>query len=57
MDAEELKKRTKRFALAGMDLAGFLPKTIKGRIVEHQFLRCATSVGANYRAATRPVSC
>ena len=53
MDSEELKKRTKRFALEAMELVDLLPNIAKGRVVGNQFLRCATSVGANYRAATR----
>ena len=53
MDSEELKRRSKKFALAAMELAELLPKNAKGRIVENQFLRSTTSVGANYRAATR----
>ena len=53
MDSEELKGRTKRFALEAMELVDLLPSTAKGRVVGNQFLRCATSVGANYRAADR----
>ena len=53
MNAEELKVRTKKFAVAAFELASGLPSTNPGRIVGDQFLRCATSVGANYRAATR----
>jgi four helix bundle protein len=53
MDSEELKGRTKRFALAAMELVELLPRNAKGRVVGNQCLRSATSVGANYRAATR----
>ena len=30
-----------------------LPKTIKGRALANQLVRCGTSVAANYRAASR----
>ena len=53
MNAEELKERTKKFAIAAFKLVAHLPQTSEGRIVGNQFLRCATSVGANYRAAAR----
>jgi len=50
---EELKDRTKEFALRIMGLVDALPKTTAGRTVGGQLLRSATSVGANYRAACR----
>jgi len=53
MDANELKARTKRFALQVMTLIDRLPNTVKGRVVAHQLMKAATSVGANYRAACR----
>ncbi len=53
MDANELKARTKRFALQVMELIDRLPNTVKGRVVAHQLMKAATSVGANYRAACR----
>jgi len=34
-------------------LVALLPNTVPGRIASDQFARCASSVGANYRAATR----
>ena len=49
----DMKKRTKRFALDIIRLVAELPKTTEGRIVGGQLIRCATSVGANYRAACR----
>jgi len=48
-----MKQRTKRFALDIIRLVAQLPKTTEGRIVGGQLIRCATSVGANYRAACR----
>lgn len=53
MTPEELKKRTKEFALRCIKLAEALPKTRAGNIVAAQLIRSATSVGANYRAACR----
>jgi four helix bundle protein len=53
MDANELKARTKQFALQVMQLIDRLPNTVKGRVVAHQLMKAATSVGANYRAACR----
>ncbi len=53
MNAEELKKRTKQFALRILKLAAALPNTIEGRAIRGQLVRAGTSVGANYRAACR----
>jgi len=53
MNKEQLKQRTKDFALRVMTLVDHLPKNRKGRIIGDQLLRGATSVAANYRAACR----
>jgi four helix bundle protein len=53
MDADELKKRTKLFALRILKLAASLPPTIEGKAIKGQLVRAGTSVGANYRAACR----
>jgi four helix bundle protein len=53
MDAEELKKRTKRFALRVLKLVSALPNSLQGRTVGGQLVRSGTSVGSNYRAACR----
>ena len=53
MNQEDLKKRTKRFALDILSLVDLLPNTIKGRAIGNQLVRCGTSVGANYRAVCR----
>src|SRR4051812_3803307 len=53
MIENELKLRTKQFALRIMKLIGALPKNIEGRAIANQLMRSATSVGANYRAACR----
>lgn len=53
MDEEELKRRTKQFALRVMKLTEALPSSGSGRAIAAQLLRSGTSVGANYRAACR----
>ena len=53
MDKEELKGRTKQFALRVIRLIEALPRTQTGRVVGNQLLRSATSVAANYRAVCR----
>src|SRR5690242_1385690 len=50
---EGFKKRTKEFALRSIKLFQALPKTDEARIIGKQYLRSATSVAANYRAACR----
>jgi four helix bundle protein len=49
----DLKKRTFDFAVRVVRLVESLPRRESGRILGRQLLRCGTSVGANYRAATR----
>jgi len=51
--AEELKKRTKQFALRVIRLSRSIPTCPEGRVIQYQLLRSATAVGANYRAACR----
>lgn len=53
MNAEELKKRTKQFALRILKLVAALPNSIQGRAIGGQLVRAGTSVGANYRSACR----
>jgi len=53
MDKDELKERTKQFALRVIKLVEALPKTTTGRAIGHQLVRAGTSVGANYRAACK----
>jgi len=50
---EDLKKRTKHYALRIIKLVEALPKTTTGMVVRNQLIRCGTSVGANYRATCR----
>jgi len=49
----DLRHRTKQFALGIVRLCRTLPATDEARILGKQLLRSATSVGANYRAACR----
>ena len=53
MRTEELKLRTKQFALRVIELVETLPKNKIGDVLGKQILRSATSVAANYRAACR----
>jgi len=53
MTTEELKQRTKSFAVRVTRLVDALPNTVKGRAIANQIMRSATSIGANYRAACR----
>lgn len=53
MTPEQMKKRTKQFALQAIKLIDALPHTRSGNVVAGQLIRSATSVGANYRAACR----
>lgn len=53
MNKEELKARTKRFALDIIKLVDSLPDTKAGRTIGNQLIRSGTSVAANYRSACR----
>ena len=51
--ADELKARTKRFALDVLSFRRTLPLTDEAADIGRQLSRAATAVGANYRAACR----
>src|SRR6267143_4048916 len=53
MKPDDLKERTKQFALRVLKLVAALPNTLSGRTIGGQLVRAGTSVGANYRAACR----
>ncbi|MGB1259006.1 MAG: four helix bundle protein [Akkermansiaceae bacterium] len=53
MDKEEMKSRTKAFALRVLKVVKSLPDSAKGRVVAYQLAKSGTSVGANYRAVCR----
>ncbi len=50
---EELRDRTKAFALRVIRLFRSLPYRTDTQVLGKQLLRCGTSVAANYRAACR----
>ncbi len=56
MNKEELKSRTKTFALSIIKIIDKVPRTVSGNVIAKQIVRSATSVGANYRAACRAKS-
>jgi four helix bundle protein len=51
--AEELKQRTKDFAIRVVKLYRVLPRTEEARVIGRQVLRSGTSMAANYRAVCR----
>ena len=53
MNPDDLKKRTKQFALRILKLVAALPNTVAGRAIGNQLVRAGTAVPANYRAACR----
>jgi four helix bundle protein len=50
---EELRNRTRQFAVRVVRLFRALPKSGEARLIGNQLLRSATSVAANYRAVCR----
>jgi four helix bundle protein len=53
MTKDELKNRTKKFALEVIKLVDKLPNTLAGRSIGNQIIRSGTSVASNYRSACR----
>src|SRR5262245_23119274 len=51
--AEEIRDRTKKFAIRIVRLFRALPRTTEAQVMGKQLLRCGTSVAANYRAVCR----
>jgi four helix bundle protein len=56
MTEDELKQRTKAFALRIIRLVEALPRSPTAEVLGRQLLRSATSVAANYRSACRAKS-
>ncbi|MEO5719823.1 MAG: four helix bundle protein [Chthoniobacterales bacterium] len=52
----ELEGRTKRFALAVITAVGQLKKSKASDVIGYQLLKSGTSIGANYREASRAQS-
>jgi len=50
---KDLKERTKEFALRIIRMYTSLPKTTEAKVLGTQVIRSGTSVGANYREASR----
>jgi four helix bundle protein len=55
-ERQDLRKRTKEFALRIIKLYAALPKTVEAQILGKQLLKSGTSVGAHYREACRAKS-
>jgi four helix bundle protein len=53
LNENDLRKRTKQFALQVIKLVESLPNGQTARTIGNQLLRSGMSVGANYRAACR----
>jgi len=50
---KDLKDRTKKFALRIMKMYSSFPRSAEAQVLGKQVLRSGTSVGANYREASR----
>ncbi|MBA2431471.1 MAG: four helix bundle protein [Chthoniobacterales bacterium] len=53
MKNDDLRDRTKEFALRVIRMFGSLPNSTEAQVLGKQALRSGTSVGANYREASR----
>lgn len=53
MTSDELKQRTKNFALIVFKLVEKLHNNIAGKVLRNHLMKSANSDGANYRAACR----
>ena len=56
MNSTEFQDKTKRLGLHVIRFVEVLPQNYTSRVIINQILRCALSVGANYRAACRAKS-
>ncbi len=56
MEKSDLQKRTKEFAVRVIRMVDSLPRHRTADVLDRQLIRCATSVGANYRSAKRAKS-
>src|SRR2546423_6141782 len=52
-EKDDLRQRTKRFALRVIKLYESLPRSGSANVLGHQLLRSGTSIGANFREAHR----
>jgi four helix bundle protein len=53
MKADDLRQRTKTYALRIIKLSRNLPKLLEAQVIGKQLLRSGTSVGAQFREAYR----
>jgi four helix bundle protein len=53
VNREDLRRRTKEFAIRIIELVASLPKNKITDVVGYQLLKSGTSIGANYREACR----
>jgi four helix bundle protein len=53
MDKAELKRRTQKFSIDIIKFIEELPRKRSLDVLSNQLIRCATSIGANYRSACR----
>jgi four helix bundle protein len=51
--SDELKARSKAFAVRIVKMVDSIPNTAAGRAIANQIVRSGTSVAANYRASCR----
>ena len=56
MNSTEFQDKTKRLGLHVIRFVETLPQNYTSRVIINQILRCALSVGANYRAVCRAKS-
>lgn len=56
MNSTEFQDKTKRLGLHVIRFVEILPQNYTSRVIVNQILRCALSVGANYRAVCRAKS-
>ena len=56
MNSTEFQDKTKRLGLHVIRFVEVLPQNYTSRVIINQILRCALSVGANYRAVGRAKS-
>jgi four helix bundle protein len=53
LDKTELKRRTQKFSIDVIKFIENLPRKRSLDVLSNQLIRCATSIGANYRSACR----
>ena len=56
MNSTEFQNKTKKLGLHVIRFVEILPQSYASRVIINQILRCALSVGANYRAVCRAKS-